>query len=61
MAKFSSEEKIQAVRQCLNGNEGGKTIARSIGVHPSILHQWIKQYEIIGELGIFALSMFSCP
>ena len=49
MAKFSSEEKIQAVRQYLNGNEGGKTIARSIGVHPSILHQWIKQYEIIGE------------
>jgi transposase-like protein len=49
MAKFSSEEKIQAVRQYLNGNEGGKTIAKSIGVHPSILHQWIKQYELFGE------------
>ena len=24
MAKFSSEEKTQAVRQYLNGNEGGK-------------------------------------
>ena len=33
MAKFSPEEKIQAVRQYLDGNEGGKTIARSIGVH----------------------------
>ncbi|MED3562816.1 IS3 family transposase [Bacillus xiapuensis] len=49
MVKLSSEEKIQAVRQYLNGNEGGKTIANSIGVHPSILHQWIKQYEIVGE------------
>jgi transposase-like protein len=49
MAKFSSEEKIQAVKQYINGIEGGKTIAKSIGVHPSILHQWIKQYEIFGE------------
>jgi transposase-like protein len=49
MAKFSPEEKIQAVRQYLNGNEGGKTIAESIGVHPSMLHQWIKQYEMFGE------------
>ncbi len=49
MAKFSPEEKIQAVRQYLNGNEGIKTIAKSIGVHPSALHQWIKQYKIFGE------------
>ena len=49
MAKFSPEEKIQAVRQYLNGNEGGKTIAQSIDVHPSLLHQWIKQYDIFGE------------
>jgi transposase-like protein len=34
-AKFSPEEKIQVVRQYLNGNEGGKTIAKSIGVHPT--------------------------
>jgi transposase len=49
MSKFSPEEKTQAVRQYLNGNEGGKTIAKSIGVHPSMLHQWIKQYEMFGE------------
>jgi transposase-like protein len=49
MAKFSPEEKLYAVRQYLNGDEGGKTIAKSIGVHPSMLHQWIKQYEIFGE------------
>jgi transposase len=49
MAKFSPEEKIQAVRQYLDGNEGGKTIAKSIGVHLSMLHQWIKQYELFGD------------
>lgn len=39
MVKFSSEEKIRVVRQYLNGNEGGKTIAKSIGVHPNIPYQ----------------------
>ncbi|MCI0768536.1 IS3 family transposase, partial [Bacillus sp. TL12] len=28
---------------------GGKTIAKSVGVHPSILYQWIRQYESSGE------------
>ena len=29
MTKFSSEEKLQAVRQYLDGNEGVKSIAKS--------------------------------
>ncbi|MDF9761434.1 transposase-like protein [Peribacillus simplex] len=49
MARFSSEEKIQAVRQYIDGNEGGQTIAKSIGVHPSLLHQWIKQFDLFGD------------
>ena len=49
MAKFSPEEKIQAVKQYVNGNEGIKTIATSIDVHPSLLHQWIKKYELFGK------------
>ncbi|MDQ0202093.1 DNA-binding transcriptional MerR regulator [Neobacillus ginsengisoli] len=44
----SPEEKIQAVKEYINGNDGGKTIANSIGVHPSLLHQWIKHYEQLG-------------
>jgi len=28
MAKFSSKEKIRAIRLCLEGVEGGKTIER---------------------------------
>ncbi|CAH2464269.1 hypothetical protein IIQ_05324 [Bacillus cereus VD118] len=49
MAKFSSKEKIRAIRRYLEGAEGGKTIAKSIDVHPSMLYQWIKQYESLGE------------
>ncbi|EEK72194.1 Tnp167A [Bacillus mycoides] len=49
MAKFSSKEKIRGVRRYLEGTEGGKTIAKSIGVHSSMLYQWIRQYESSGE------------
>ena len=49
MVKFSPEEKIQSVKEYLNGNHGVKTIARSIGVDHSVLHQWIKQYNLFGE------------
>ncbi|EEM19470.1 Tnp167A [Bacillus thuringiensis serovar tochigiensis BGSC 4Y1] len=49
MTKFSSKDKIQAVSRYLEGNEGGKTIADSIGVHPRELYQWIKRFEFLGE------------
>ncbi|WHX98930.1 IS3 family transposase [Neobacillus sp. DY30] len=49
MAKFSTEQKIQSVKEYLNGNDGVKTIARSIGVDHSVLLQWIKQYNLFGE------------
>ncbi|WP_213530711.1 IS3 family transposase [Paenibacillus sp. J45TS6] len=49
MAKFSSDEKLQAVMRYQNGSEGIKTIARSIGIHHSVLLNWIKQYEHHGE------------
>jgi len=35
MAKFSSTEKIQAVKRYLDGTESGKTIAKSIELTPS--------------------------
>lgn len=33
---FSPEDKIQTVKEYLNGNDEGKTITNSIGVHLSI-------------------------
>ncbi|HFO0449283.1 TPA: IS3-like element ISBth10 family transposase [Bacillus paranthracis] len=49
MAKFSSKEKIQAVKRYLDGTESGKIIAKSVGVNPSVLREWIRRYESSGE------------
>ncbi|MGG0246108.1 transposase, partial [Bacillus mycoides] len=49
MAKFSSKEKIQAVKRYLDGLESGETIAKSIGVTPVLLREWIRRYESSGE------------
>ncbi|OOZ76208.1 transposase, partial [Bacillus cereus] len=49
MAKFSSKEKIQAVKRYLAGTESGKIIAKSVGVNPSVLREWIRRYESSGE------------
>ncbi|MDF9663784.1 transposase [Bacillus wiedmannii] len=49
MDKFSPEEKLQAVKKYLDGNDGVKRLARSIKVHPSVRQQWIKQYKAVGE------------
>lgn len=45
MSKFNIEEKIEAVIRYLQGTEGVKFIAKSIGVHHTVLLNWIKQYE----------------
>lgn len=49
MAKFSTDEKIEAVLRYQNGAESHKSLANSIGVHHSVLATWIKQYEQHGE------------
>lgn len=41
MAKFTYEEKIQAVIRYEEGLEGVKSIAKSIGVDYSVLINWI--------------------
>lgn len=49
MAKFSSEEKLEAVKRYLNGNESVRNIAREIGVAHRNLLTWVKQYEHNGD------------
>lgn len=49
MAKFTDEEKILAVRRYLEGKEGQKVIAESIGGTKGILQTWIRQYQQHGE------------
>lgn len=45
MSKFTNEEKIEAAIRYQQGSEGVKSIAKSIGVHHTVLLNWIKQYE----------------
>ncbi|MFF2447572.1 IS3 family transposase [Neobacillus sp. NPDC058068] len=49
MVKFSPGDKLKAVKEYINGNDGLRTIANSIGVHHSLLNEWIKHYEQFGE------------
>ncbi len=37
------------MKRYLDGTESGKTIAKSIEVAPSLLHEWIRRYESSGE------------
>ena len=49
MAKFTEEEKLQAVKRYLNGNESQRTIADSIRVAHPVFRTWIQQYRFNGE------------
>ena len=48
MAKFTSEEKIQAALRYLEGKESSHQIAKSIGTNHKEVLKWSKQYEYNG-------------
>ena len=49
MAKFTSEEKLQAALRYLKGNESSAEIAESIGTDHAAILKWAKLYEYHGE------------
>ena len=49
MAKFNAEEKLEAVKRYLNGNESAREIANLIGTTKRTILTWLKQYEHNGE------------
>ncbi|MET3507425.1 transposase-like protein [Halalkalibacter oceani] len=49
MAKFSTDDKLQAVLRYLNGNESSYEIAKSLGTNNKAILKWVKQYEYNGE------------
>ena len=55
MAKFTAEEKLQAVKRYLNGNESSYEIAKSLGTDNKAIFKWVKQYEYNG-VGAFTKS-----
>ena len=48
MAKFTAEEKLQAVLRYLKGKESFREIAKSLGADDKIIRVWMKQYEYHG-------------
>src|SRR5690606_28610243 len=48
MAKFTAEDKLQAVNRYLNGTESSVEIAKSIGTDNKAILKWVKQFEYSG-------------
>jgi len=48
MAKFTTEDKLQAVQRFLNGNESSYELAKSLGTDNKAILKWVKQYEYNG-------------
>jgi len=48
MAKYTVEDKLQAVERYLNGNESANKIAKSLGTDKQAIFKWVKQYEYNG-------------
>jgi transposase len=45
MAKFTAEQKLQAVARYLNGNESYREIGKSLGLDFRYINKWVKQFE----------------
>ncbi|MZE41048.1 hypothetical protein GRA90_11095, partial [Bacillus anthracis] len=52
MVKFSSKDKIQAVKRYLEGTKGGKNIANSIGVQSLVSSCLIYFSNFLGSIQI---------
>ena len=48
MAKFTAEDKLQAVNRYLSGKESGGEISRTLGTDDKAIFKWVKQYEYHG-------------
>jgi transposase len=48
MTKFTRNQKLDAVIRYQNTNDRVEEIAKAIGSVPSVVHNWIKQFEYHG-------------
>ena len=46
--RYSAEEKINAVREYLDGNESMSSIAKHLNISFQTFKQWVKNYEAMG-------------
>ena len=62
MAKYTAEEKLQAVSRYLEGKESSREIAKSIGTNHKAILKWVKQYEHNGvEAFIKSYTNYTAP
>ena len=52
--KYSSELKLQIVKEYLNGGGSYKSLATAFGVGRKSVEQWIRTYRVQGELAFIA-------
>jgi len=52
--RFTREFKDEAVRLAKSGEQSIAAVARNLGVSGSLLHRWIKQYDIDRGRGVRA-------
>jgi transposase-like protein len=51
-SRFTLEEKVHAVKECMSGRESEQGFAKKFGVHDSTLRGWIRLYEMRGTEGL---------
>jgi transposase-like protein len=51
-SKFSADEKLKYVLRCLGGKDSIKHTASLMGIYPSTLEQWIRNYQSLGVDGL---------
>ncbi|RKQ34262.1 helix-turn-helix domain-containing protein [Oceanobacillus halophilus] len=59
MAKFTEEDKINAVQSYLEGKESYHSIGRTIGTSSSVVMNWVSQYNLYGIEGLLKKSYTS--
>lgn len=53
MGKISPEEKIEGVEKIIQNKESVYSVASKIGVHPSSIDTWVRNYKSIGTEAFF--------
>ncbi|WP_407692000.1 IS3 family transposase [Radiobacillus deserti] len=59
MAKFTQENKLNAVQRYLEGNESYHSIGESLGTSSSVIMNWVAQYNLHGLEGLLKKSYAS--
>ena len=43
--RYNKEFKLEAIRLVKNKDGGVSEIASNLGIHPGVLHRWVREYE----------------